>query len=104
MIGRLWRGATHRADAAAYRRFLAEDLLPGLLEIDGYRGACVLTRKEGDEVEFVTLTFFESMDAVRAFAGPTPEKPVIEAEAARLLVHIGERVEHLDVAIDQRPG
>jgi heme-degrading monooxygenase HmoA len=102
MIGRLWRGATRRGDAEAYRRFLAEDLLPGLLEIDGYRGAYVLTRQAGDEVEFLTLTFFESMDAVRAFAGPTPEQPVIEA--ARLLVRIGERVEHLDVAVDHRPG
>jgi hypothetical protein len=44
------------------------------------------------------------MDAVHAFAGPTPEQPVIEAEAARLLVHIGERVEHLDVAVDQGPA
>jgi hypothetical protein len=88
MIGRLWRGATRRGDAEAYRRFLAY----------------VLTREAGDEVEFLTLTFFESMDAVHAFAGPTPEQPVIEAEAARLLVQIGERVEHLDVAVDQRPG
>ena len=104
MIGRLWRGATRRGDAEAYRRFLAGDLLPGLLEIDGYRGAYVLTREAGDEVEFLTLTFFESMDAVHAFAGPTPEQPVIEAEAARVLVHIGERVEHLDVVVDHRPG
>jgi hypothetical protein len=44
------------------------------------------------------------MDAVHAFAGPTPEQRVIEAQAARLLVHIGERVEHLDVAVDQGPA
>ena len=103
MIARLWRGATRGGDAEAYRRFLAEQLLPGLVDLDGYRGAYVLRRESGDEVEFITLTFFESMEAVRAFAGPAPERPVIEPDAARLLVHIGERVEHLEVAVDHRP-
>lgn len=99
MIGRLWRGATKPEDAEAYQRFLAEDLLPGLRDIDGFEGAYVLTRETGEEVEFVTLTLFDSPDAVRAFAGPQPERPVIEPEAKRLLSRIGERVEHLEVAI-----
>jgi heme-degrading monooxygenase HmoA len=99
MIGRLWRGATKPEDAEAYQRFLAEDLLPGLREIDGFQGAYVLTRETAEEVEFVTLTLFDSLDAVREFAGPQPERPVIEPEAKRLLARVGERVEHLDVAI-----
>jgi hypothetical protein len=99
MIGRLWRGATSPGNAEGYRRFLAEDLLPSLGDIDGYRGAYVLTRDAGDEIEFVTLTFFDSMDAVRAFAGPEPATPVVEPEARRLLARIGERVEHFEVTI-----
>ena len=99
MIGRLWRGATALEDAESYERFLAQDLLPGLGGLDGYRGAYVLKRDTGEEVEFVTLTLFDSMDAVRAFAGPEPERPVIEPEARRLLSRIGERVEHLEVAL-----
>ena len=99
MIGRLWRGATRREDADAYRRFLGEDLLPGLRDIEGFAGAYVLTEDAGDEVEFVTLTLFESMAAVRAFAGPEPERPVIEPEAQRLLSRVGPRVEHLEVAV-----
>jgi heme-degrading monooxygenase HmoA len=99
VIGRLWRGATALEDAESYERFLEHDLLPGLGDLDGYRGAYVLKRRTGDEVEFVTLTLFASMDAVRAFAGPEPERPVIEPEAQRLLSRVGERVEHLEVAL-----
>ncbi len=99
MIGRLWRGATSREDADAYARFLAEELLPQLEGIAGYRGGWVLKGAAGDEVEFVTLTLFDSMDAVRAFAGDRPELPVIEPEAERLLARVGERVEHIEVVI-----
>lgn len=53
----------------------------------------------GEDVEFVTLTLFDSMDAVRAFAGSELERPVIEPEAQRLLSRIGDRVEHLEVAV-----
>lgn len=99
MIGRLWRGATAPADADAYSRFLADELLPSLAAIDGYQGAYVLRRESGDGVEFVTLTLFDSMDAVRAFAGSEPERPVIEPAAERLLMHVGERVDHLEVVV-----
>ena len=97
MIARVWRGATRPEDAEAYLRFLAEHLLPGLHSNDGFEGAYVLTNRRDDEVEFVTLTMFASMEAVRSFAGSQPEQPVIEPEAARLLSRIGERVEHLEV-------
>jgi heme-degrading monooxygenase HmoA len=102
VIARLWRGSTKREDAEAYRRFLADDLVPSLDEIEGFRGAYVLTQDAGDEIDFVTLTLFDSLDAVRAFAGSEPNRPVIEPEAKRLLSRIGERVEHLDVAVAPR--
>jgi heme-degrading monooxygenase HmoA len=99
VIGRVWRGATRAEDADAYGRFLAQDLLPGLTDLEGYRGAYVLRRANGGEVEFLTLTLFDSMEAVARFAGPEPERPVIEPEAERLLARIGEQVEHFEVAV-----
>ena len=69
MIGRLWRGWTTTENADAYEELLRTRILPGIHRVDGYRGAYLLRRDVDEGVEFTTLTFFESMDAVRAFAG-----------------------------------
>jgi antibiotic biosynthesis monooxygenase (ABM) superfamily enzyme len=98
MVTRLWRGWTEAADADAYERFLLERLLPSLRGIDGFAGADVLRRPDGDEVAFVTLVRFGSLDAVRAFAGDDYETPVIEPEAKVLLSRHDERAEHYETA------
>ena len=77
-ITRMWRGWTAPENADAYERFLLEELFPSMREIPGFRGADVLRRRDGDEVAFVTLTRFDSLDAVRAFAGEHYEVPVLE--------------------------
>jgi heme-degrading monooxygenase HmoA len=66
VITRLSRGWTAKQDADAYGRFLLAQLLPSMREIPGFRGADVLRRDEDREVAFVTLTRFESLDAIRA--------------------------------------
>ena len=68
-ITRMWRGWTSAENADAYERFLLDELFPSMRGIAGFRGADVLRRRDGDEVAFVTLTRFDSLDAVRAFAG-----------------------------------
>ena len=102
MIARLWHGWTAAADAAAYERLLLDDVLPRILRVDGYRGAQLLRRELGDETQFVTLTFFNSLDAVRAFAGEDYERAVVPPEAQRLLVRYDLRSAHCDLRAEAR--
>jgi antibiotic biosynthesis monooxygenase (ABM) superfamily enzyme len=67
-------------------------------DIPGFRGADVLRRAQGDEVAFVTLTRFDSLDAIRAFAGEDYETPVLEPQALALLSHYDEKALHFDTA------
>src|SRR5512135_3208125 len=86
MIARLWHGWTTRENADAYEALLRSEVLPGIHRIPGYHGAYLLRREAAPEVEFATLTLFDSWDAVRAFAGPDREVAVVPPggpEAAR---------------------
>jgi len=99
MIGRLWQGWTTRANADAYANLLRTRILPGIHRVAGYRGAYLLRRDAGSEVEFLTLTLFESLDAVRAFAGPDHEKAVILPEAERLLSRYDPQARHFEIVV-----
>ncbi len=98
MIARLWHGWTTAQNADAYESLLKEKILPGIRRVAGHRGAWLLRRDAGDEVEFVTLTLFDSMDAVRAFAGEDHETAVVPPEARKLLARFGARAVHYRVA------
>ncbi len=99
MICRLWHGWTARASADDYARYLREELYPRLEGAAGYRGHHVLRRADGEEVEFVTLTWFDSLDAVRSFAGDEYELPVITERAQALLARYDDRAVHYDLAL-----
>ena len=94
----MWRGSTTRENADAYERFLLDELFPSTRAITGFRGADVLRRNDGDEVAFVILTRFDSLDAIRAFAGEDFETAVIDPTAQALLAHHDERAEHFSTA------
>ena len=98
MITRMWRGWTRSEDADAYQRFLLEHLFPLMRTIPGFLGADVLRRPDGTEAAFVTLTRFESLGDVRAFAGEEYEVPVLEPEALELLSRYDERALHFETA------
>jgi antibiotic biosynthesis monooxygenase (ABM) superfamily enzyme len=98
VITRVWRGWTRAADGDAYAAFLAGELFPSMRTIPGFLGADVLRRAEGDEAAFVTLTRFETLAAIRAFAGEQYETPVLEPTALRLLARYDERAEHYHTA------
>ena len=102
MITRMWRGWTAPADADAYERFLRTELFPQVAELPGFVGARILRRRVERDEEFVTLTMFESLDAVRAFAGEDYETPVIEPEAQRLLSRYEDRAVHYET-VDFEP-
>jgi heme-degrading monooxygenase HmoA len=90
----MWRGWTAPSEADAYERFLRTELFPEVAKLPGFLGARILRRVVADEEEFVTLVRFESLDAVRAFAGEDHETPVIEPEAQRLLSRYEDRAVH----------
>jgi len=100
MIARIWHGWTKHKDAKAYEEMLRGEIFPSIAarKINGYRGAELFIREDGDEVEFVTLLRFDSMDAVKEFAGVDPSKPVIYPKAEALIVRM-EQARHYRVAI-----
>ena len=96
MIARLWNGWTTAENADAYEALLRTRILPGIHRVDGYQGAYLLRTDGADEVEFITLTLFESMDAVRAFAGADHEGAVVPPEARALLQRFGQTSHHYE--------
>jgi antibiotic biosynthesis monooxygenase (ABM) superfamily enzyme len=98
MITRLWRGWTSIDNANVYERFLLDELFPSMREIPGFRGADVLRRVEHEEVAFVIVTRFDSVDAIRAFASDDYETPVLEPQALALLSRYERRALHFDTA------
>jgi antibiotic biosynthesis monooxygenase (ABM) superfamily enzyme len=99
MIARLWHGYTRPADADAYERLLREEIFRAIASraIPGYRGIELFRRPAGEEVEFVTLMRFDSLDAIRAFAGEDHEAAVVPPEARALLVRYDPRSVHYEV-------
>ena len=97
MIARTWRGWTAAADADTYVDYLNETGLKEYRETPGNRGAWLLRRVDGDRAEFVTLTFWDDMDAVRRFAGDEPERAVYYPEDERFLVEREDTVSHFEV-------
>ena len=85
MIARLWRGYSTQEKANGYRVMLLRQILPHINKSDGYRGSFVLERQNNGEIEFLIITLWESLDAVRQFAGPKYERAVIHEEAAAFL-------------------
>ena len=97
MIARHWRGWTELAKADAYEQLLKEKVLPGLKGIDGCQGGYVLRSDGGEEAEFVVINFFDSLDAVKRFAGPQYMVPVFEPEARVLLSKVEPIARHYEV-------
>jgi heme-degrading monooxygenase HmoA len=94
MIVRLWHGWTTQSNADEYETLLKSEILPGINRIPGFRGAEVLRRESKPEVEFVTLTMFDSIEAVRAFAGEDYDTAVVLPEARKLLSRFDQRSVH----------
>ncbi|MGE0354565.1 MAG: antibiotic biosynthesis monooxygenase [Gemmatimonadales bacterium] len=99
MISRIWHGWTTRQNADAYERLLHTEIFTGITgrRIPGFLGIELLRRAAGDDVEFVTIMWFESLDAVRAFAGEDYEAAVVPPAARALLSRFDARSAHYEV-------
>jgi heme-degrading monooxygenase HmoA len=99
MIARVWSAQTTAAHAPAYADHLRSRVLPTLAGVPGYAGAMLLERPASGGVEVVVLTFWESLDAVRGFAGADLEGAVVADDAAALLTQFDRRVRHYEVVL-----
>jgi heme-degrading monooxygenase HmoA len=97
MIVRAWHGQASAANSLAYVEHFRSNVLPELRAISGFRGACLLREDRADEVEFVVLTKWVSMDAIRAFAGDDVSRAVVEPEAVRALSTFDATVRHYEI-------
>lgn len=105
MIARVWRGWTSPEAADAYQRLLEAEIFPGIAarQVAGYRGVELYRRAAGDEVEFVTTMRFDSLAAVREFAGDHFEVAVVPLKARALLSRFDEQSAHYQI-VAPRPA
>lgn len=99
MISRIWHGWTDPENADIYEGLLRSEIFTGIQErsIAGFRGIHLLRRDLGDEVEFITIMWFDSLEAVRAFAGEDYEAAVVPAKARAVLKRFDARSQHYQV-------
>ncbi len=101
MISRIWHGWTSPDNADKYEALLKEEIFVGIQnrQIRGFRNIQLLRRNVGEEIEFVTIMLFESLEAVREFAGEDYEVAVVPEKARALLSHFDERSQHYEVRV-----
>ncbi|HEV8194992.1 MAG TPA: antibiotic biosynthesis monooxygenase [Gemmatimonadales bacterium] len=97
MIARTWHGAVRAPDADVYHRYLLESGVPSLRATPGNRGVYVLRRIDGSEAHFLLISLWESLEAIRAFAGDDLERARYYPEDRRYLLELEPRVTHYEV-------
>ncbi|HEX6142366.1 MAG TPA: hypothetical protein VFZ01_06590 [Geminicoccaceae bacterium] len=99
MIARTWRGWTTPANADAYERLLETEVFPGIFakNVEGFRRIELFRRAVAGEVEFMTVMWFDDLDAVRAFAGADYEQAYVPASARQVLARFDECSQHYEV-------
>lgn len=99
MVVRIWHGWTTSANADTYERLLKEEIFVGIRgrQIPGFRGIQLLRRELDAEVEFVTVMDFDSLDAVREFAGEDSEVAVVPPKARAVLARFDARSQHYEL-------
>ena len=97
MIVRIWHGVTAATRADEYLGYLRATGVPAYQETEGNRGVYVLRRVEGDRAHFLTVSFWESIEAIKGFAGSNPEKARYYPEDGEFLLDFEPTVEHCEV-------
>jgi heme-degrading monooxygenase HmoA len=103
MIARFWTAKVAKAHAHIYTDHLKSQVLTTLRKVDGYLGAKLLERETSDGVEIVVITLWQSLDAIRKFAGPDLEKAVVSDDVVSLFLQYDQRVRHYNVVVKDDP-
>jgi heme-degrading monooxygenase HmoA len=103
MIIREWRCRAAQSEAEKFPEYFRREITPGLRAVPGFVGAFLSQRQTGEYMEFVVLTRWISMDAIRAFAGVAPENAVIDMVALASVVAYDDKVRHYEVLEDLSP-
>ncbi|HEX8905213.1 MAG TPA: antibiotic biosynthesis monooxygenase [Longimicrobiaceae bacterium] len=98
MIARIWRGETRAEDGDAYQRYLEATGEQDCRALPGNRGVLILRGESGERAEFVFISFWDSMEAIRAFSGDDLERARYYPEDTRYLMSLDPEVRHLEVA------
>jgi len=97
MISRQWRGVSKPERAEAYVEHLRTETFPSLRKITGFLGASILRRPTQEGVEFLIVTQWSSIEAIREFAGVEVEVAVVPADVQDMMVTYDETVRHYEV-------
>lgn len=102
MISRIWHGWTTPENADIYESLLKTEIFPGIAskKVTGYRGIQLFRRPFDGEIEFMTIMWFESWDAVKQFAGEDYEKAYVPPKARNVLSRYDDRSQHYEVRVN----
>lgn len=104
MVVRIWRGVVKTEDAEEYARYIHDTGFSEYAATAGNRGAHMLRRDEGGRTEFITLSFWDSSESIKAFAGEDIEAAVLYPEDERFLIESEPTVKHYEVAASVEPS
>jgi heme-degrading monooxygenase HmoA len=97
VIARIWHGYTKPENADAYEAKLKPELLPGISKVKGYQSSFLLRREKGAEVAFITIMLWDSIDAIRAFAGADYETSIIPEDRRKYLTRHDAKATHYEI-------
>jgi len=100
MIARMWRGFVIGEKADDDVKHLNQAVVPEFRQIDGFKGVYLLQRDSSDDIEFGVLTFLESKEAIRKFAGENPEVAMVAPTAQKLFREYDQMVKHFEVVLN----
>jgi heme-degrading monooxygenase HmoA len=99
MIARVWSAQATHSKAPTYVEHFKTKVMPAVRAVEGYGGSMLLERASPAGVEIVVITYWQSLDSIRGFAGDDLEASVVADEAAALLIQFDRRVRHYEVAV-----
>lgn len=104
MICRIWHGWTAKGNADAYETLLKKEIFVGIedMQVRGFRGIQLLRRELDDEVEFVTIMTFDSLEAVAEFAGEDYEQAYVPEKARKVLARFDQRSQHYEIRVQRQ--
>ncbi len=99
MVARIWHGYTSHNNADKYETLLKTEVFPGIEQkkVAGYKSIQLLRRSLENEVEFITIMQFTSIEDIKAFSGHDYEKAYVPAKAQEILSHFDERAQHYEI-------